>query len=1817
MKMNILKSKTGNRFAVALLACLMPLIALTAKGDGIKIPTIWPPRTLPQTPGQNEGNPSAVEPLKDRTAIQIADSATTWLDVRKAKTYELEDTIPVSHSASNWVNAVATEDEATVSWSLTCRETGEPKTNSVSCTDDVPLTVTLKELGSYTFLHKFADTKQIFVQNVLTVVKRQLGTEAEPWIISKEDDPNGEVRAFMLSETELCIEGDGITMLDFGGCGPWGENVRSVYFANPPQNISPNAFLGCTNLCAVTAKGEATFGQWLKLKDSGFFNQPGVDQAQVKWFDLEKSDPVELISANYANGRVEVRCVVYDKNAASTPCGSNVKLGLSVSIMGEEKEVRHLHRVENGGIEYDDMMLWLKKDGRPKFVTLIWDAELDLTPEELAELDFDNISVNGTNCADALVTVRNGEFVGVLDEETKVRAWKGIPYAAQPTGANRWKAMGDPEPSGETFTAKQFGHAAIQLLDPTETGGYVEQGDDCLVLNVWSTDPSVEVGCDWGKRPVMVYIHGGGFLMGGSADIHYDGRNIVERNKDVVVVTINYRVGLLGYIDLKNVPGGEAFADSPNLATLDQRQALKWVRDNIAAFGGDRDNVTIFGESAGGASVAVHLTSPESAPYFRRAIQMSGALDFTMTEKAYEERQLTERLVAAVAELRFGNVALSNRVDMAVLQSLTPDEIRTLMMTPYADLENPGLELAPDDLSCVPGIGAIWNYPMCGPRGVVPVDPFKAFETNGVSNGKDYMVGTVRDEMRYFTDYDGPDDPLRSYYTGFLSDRMRQNRYWFGGYAGLIDEFLDDYEGDGVRDEMDTRYPGIWKKTALEDMLFFRMAAIRMADIHAGLAGDSQSGTKGKTYMYRFDKGREYADRPWAGAGHACELDYFFHNTSCVVDGPIDEGLADKANAAFVNFARCGNPNGDGGTVGEVVWDEYDATDRRTLIFNGDCTTSCVDDPDKTYYEFLKPAYDTYYSGRSNAERRSKTGLKYVREPEPPAGTADDPWQVGRTAGDEVIAYTNAAGRLFVEGTGDIRDFYALGGGLWFGETTVEAEFGAGVTSIGANMLSTCGELERIVMYAEEPPTLGDNALPPAWQLEAIYVPEDSYSAYVNAWPEYEDVIQGAVPGSEEKPWKVGASASDTVTAYTNGTGRLCIVGEGAMAGFDGSAPWAGLNVMECLVAAGVTEIGKSAFAECPTLGTLVLYAETPPALGADNLSDVTIFVPAGAADDYRAVWPSKLGDQIDEMHSARGANIEKHLYEVEYKWWNADRANDVAEALVAFVDTLDWLEEIRRRFFPYEFFDWYEGVANRALCTSCRNGNFVGRNFDWGYDDVDECVMRVPAAEGRLASVGVASRFFPQALQDAFDVDDFLPELTMDGINEKGVAINVNVVPGGDNGWTTGTNHGAKRLCAGFAVRTVLDRATNAAHAVEILQSRDIYSLKPLEFHWMISDADESYVVECANNQLVVLKAKNARPKMANFYVSHSPNVAEYEVVSGNEELTEDEHTPHAMGIERYASVSNGLESVGSVEAMFSRMTNVWYKAKYLPGNEERFWSDLNGAPVPGMGDERFEVGDDLLYGELRLEAFKSLQANYEAVTDYEARWGNRDTLEHDPTLTNQVVHTVHTSIYDLERRELTVCVQEDVRTRRVFALAGPLAPEGSKENPWQVGTEGREAEVTAWTNGTGTLVVEGTGAVGWAPWAEDADGITELVKDKGVTGLDGIMSTLPALTTVNGLTLDELAVVGMVGAAKAGFSAIAVEGGTAQLGVVVSTNGDLTAATESWGKAKVEDVGLDKETGEAILTIPAPADKGFFIVNPKPDVPSNLDLPPIVTVK
>ena len=192
------------------------------------------------------------------------------------------------------------------------------------------------------------------------------------------------------------------------------------------------------------------------------------------------------------------------------------------------------------------------------------------------------------------------------------------------------------------------------------------------------------------------------------------------------------------------------------------------------------------------------------------------------------------------------------------------------------------------------------------------------------------------------------------------------------------------------------------------------------------------------------------------------------------------------------------------------------------------------------------------------------------------------------------------------------------------------------------------------------------------------------------------------------------------------------------------------------------------------------------------------------------------------------------------------------------------------------------------------------------------------------------------------------------------------------------------------------------------------------------------------------------------------------------------------------------------------------------------------------------------------------------------------------------------------LADQDVFTCAEGDIAGTKVVSTwfegeqVFTAPPPGSEQNPWRIGTVGHKAEVTAWTNGIGGLIVEGSGAVASTPWTECADTITKLVKAEPVTGLETVMATLPALTSVNALALDELTAAAMAGAAKAGFAAIAVDNGKALLGVSVCTNGDVTAASESWGKAEIEDaVVVD---GEAVLTIPATAEKGFMILGSKP---------------
>jgi len=182
----------------------------------------------------------------------------------------------------------------------------------------------------------------------------------------------------------------------------------------------------------------------------------------------------------------------------------------------------------------------------------------------------------------------NGIFIG-KKEQDEVLAYKGIPFAKPPIKELRWKPPVPCDNSGDIFEAYSFQKNPIQIEDPGEVSSYYEIGEDCLYLNIWKYNNDIK------KRAVMVFIHGGGFGWGGPTDPLFEGHNFVKTHHDIIMVTITYRVSILGFLDLTQIKGGENYKEAMNIGLLDQIQALKWINQNIEFFGGDKNNVTLVG----------------------------------------------------------------------------------------------------------------------------------------------------------------------------------------------------------------------------------------------------------------------------------------------------------------------------------------------------------------------------------------------------------------------------------------------------------------------------------------------------------------------------------------------------------------------------------------------------------------------------------------------------------------------------------------------------------------------------------------------------------------------------------------------------------------------------------------------------------------------------------------------------------------------------------------------------------------------------------------------------------------------------------------------------------------------------------------------------------------------------------------------------------------------------------------------------------------------------------------------------------------------
>ena len=462
----------------------------------------------------------------------------------------------------------------------------------------------------------------------------------------------------------------------------------------------------------------------------------------------------------------------------------------------------------------------------------------------------------------------NGTFVGKRTDG--ILAFKGIPFVgAQPTGDLRWKAPVDYVADDGVYEAFYNGKTPNQTLDRSEAASMYPQGEDCLYLNVWKADDGID------KKPVMVWIHGGGYMMGGTADPTYECLNLVAENPEVIVVSIEYRLGVFGYIHLSHLPGGEDYPDSQNLGPMDQVQACKWVHENIAAFGGDPENVTIWGESAGSGSVTTMPLIEGAQKYFKKVIAHSGGLSITIS---------TEEAIARTNEL------------MDALGITTVDELKQVSI---------------EDLlkaSIVYGLRV-------GPERdgkFLPRDPYAAYASGAV---KDITIlhGFNKDEMDYFVHLMTPE-----LFEMWAQDRKTKTMVSVPEEDKLLAESYRD-SIDGEEYEKDSR---------LLSQLWFNASHIRIAE--------EQASAGGKSYVYYFTP---EASVPYLHCGHATELAGIFNHPECAdfTGRVFDLTFSKTMRKMWVQFAICGDPSlTDGASPDgkEHVWPVYDSEDKQMMVFD-------------------------------------------------------------------------------------------------------------------------------------------------------------------------------------------------------------------------------------------------------------------------------------------------------------------------------------------------------------------------------------------------------------------------------------------------------------------------------------------------------------------------------------------------------------------------------------------------------------------------------------------------------------------------------------------------------------------------------------------------------------------------------------------------------------------------------------------------------------------------------------------------------------------
>ena len=426
-------------------------------------------------------------------------------------------------------------------------------------------------------------------------------------------------------------------------------------------------------------------------------------------------------------------------------------------------------------------------------------------------------------------------------------------------------------PDDGVYEAYYNGCSPRQGVAVSESASLYKQSEDCLYLDVWRVDDGSAK-----KKAVMVWFHGGAYEMGGTVDPLYECSNFVRENPDIICVSVEYRIGIFGFLHLSHLPDGKDYPDAQNLGLLDQLMGLKWVHENIAAFGGDPGNVTIYGESAGAGSVSLLPLVDGAQEYFKRFIAQSGASPFSRsTEQAIE---CTGWIMDALG-----------CKTVADLQKLTPEE-----------------------LVGATGVVAMRTTPERDGR-LLPLDTIAAY-ADGAARDIDVLQGCNKDEMHYFVSGLGVDA-----YMAWGSQRLEEKMAELetDEERALVESFIADVKGEDFE-----------KSSRILDQIWFNIPLIRQSE--------DQAKAGGRCFTYYFTP---ESDIPLMRCGHSVELAPLFdhQHTASYMTRAFDETFSKTMRKMWAQFAKTGDPSltSDISPDGKAkMWPLYDTENKYVMVFD-------------------------------------------------------------------------------------------------------------------------------------------------------------------------------------------------------------------------------------------------------------------------------------------------------------------------------------------------------------------------------------------------------------------------------------------------------------------------------------------------------------------------------------------------------------------------------------------------------------------------------------------------------------------------------------------------------------------------------------------------------------------------------------------------------------------------------------------------------------------------------------------------------------------